>query len=142
MTPFAEYDNVPEKGFDGEPTGEYEAILRADPTITWHITDHVLVTNSDVDPSWSTAPAGATLVKMVPDNMAFFATKPSPTWTRMYHGAEHVVENPGQPAVKRSGYYFWHEFVTQPSAVELIGLLNAIPLLFIPKVVVPGIVIF
>jgi hypothetical protein len=137
-TPFAEYDNVPERGFDGEPTGDFEAILRADPTITWHITDEVLVTNSDVDPSYGTAPSTATLTKMVPDNTAFFLTRPSPEWAQLYHGGEYVVENPGMPGVLRRGYHFWHEYVTQPSAVDLIGLLNAVPLLYVPKVIAPA----
>jgi hypothetical protein len=140
QTPFAEFDNVAEKGMDGEETGAYEAILRADPTITWHVTDEVLVTGSDIDPSYSTG--SGTIVKMVPDNLAFFLPKPSSTWTRMYHGGEYVVENPGMAGVLRRGYYFWREYVTQPSAVELIGLLNAIPLLYIPKIVVAGTIIY
>jgi hypothetical protein len=141
-TPFAEYDNVPEMGMDGMPTGEFEAILRADPTIRFKINDQVLVTGSDIDPSYSTAPAAATIIKMVPDNMAFICTDPSPLWTRMYHGGEHVVENPGQPGVLRMGYYFWRQYVCQPSAVELIGLANVVPLLFINKVVAPATVIY
>lgn len=141
-TPFAEFDKVPENGMDGLPTGEYQAILKADPTIKWHVNDQVLVTGSDIDPSYSTAPAAATIVKIVPDTAAFFLTEPSSLWTRMYHGGEHVVENPGMKGVLRRGYYFWHEYVTQPSAIDLIGLLNAVPLLYIPKVVVPATVIF
>jgi len=137
-TPFAEYDNVPEMGADGEPTGDFEAILRGDPTITWHITDEVLVTNSDIDPSYATAPSTATLTKMVPDNNAFFMTAPSSEWSQMYHGGEYVVENPGMPGVLRRGYHFWHEYVTQPSAVDLIGLLNCVPLLYVPRVVAPA----
>lgn len=141
-TPFAEYDNVAEKGFDGQPTGDFQAILRADPTITWHITDEVLVTNSDIDPSYATAPATAIIQKVVPDKMAFFCTRPSPEWTRMYHGGEYVVENPGMPGALRRGYYYWREYVTQPSAVDLIGLLNCIPLLYIPKIIAPANVVF
>ncbi len=74
--------------------------------------------------------------------MAIFTTEPSPKWTRFYLGGEHVVENPGMPGVLRMGWYFWHEYVTQPSAVELISLLNGVPLLYIPGVVAPATVIF
>src|SRR6185436_9866132 len=97
--------------------------------------------NTDIDPSYSTAPATATLAKLIPDNMAIFTTEPSPKWTRMYLGGEYVVENPGMNGVLRMGYYFWHEYVTQPSAVELIALLNAVPILYRPLVIAPATVI-
>lgn len=142
-SPFAEYDNVPEKDSDGLPTEGYQAMLKADPTLAFHICDEVIITgNTDIDPSYSTAPATAVVQKVVPDNMNFFLTEPSNQWAKMYHGGEYVVENPGMPGALRRGYYFWHEYVTQPSAVDLIGLLNAVPLLYIPKVVAPATVIF
>jgi hypothetical protein len=40
------------------------------------------------------------------------------------------------------GWYAWHEYVTQPSAVELITLLNAVPALYIPKIVLNPTVVF
>jgi hypothetical protein len=141
-TPFAEFDKLPDKGADGHPTGGYYGVLKADPSIKFHINDQVLVTNSDIDPSYGTAPAGATIVKMVPDKLAFFCTEPDPLWARMYHGGEHVVENPGMPGVLRRGYYFWKEYTTQPGAIDLLSLLNCVPLLFIPKVLAPGAVVF
>lgn len=142
-SPFAEYEMVPEKGMDGIPTEGYEAMLKADPTIKWHITDEVIITgNTDIDPSYSTAPATAVVQKVVPDNMCIMLTEPSSLWTRMYHGGEYVVENPGMPGALRRGYYFWHEYVTQPSAIDLIGLMNVVPLLYVPKTVVPAVTVF
>jgi hypothetical protein len=142
-TPFAEYDFVPETGYDGMQISDYSAILRCDPTIIWHITDDVLVTgNTDTDPTWSTAPAAATLQKEVPDTIAIFTTDVSPMWTQLCYGGEYVVENPGMPGVLRQGYYFWREFTTQPSGVDLIGLLNCVPLLYIPKIIAPLTVVF
>lgn len=143
-TPFAEFDRVDRKGSDNTAPGaaKYSAVLRGQPTVKWHFCDDTLALNTDVDPSYSTAPSAATLAKLVPDDMAIFCTEPSPKWARMYLGGEYVVENPGQPGALRMGYYFWHEYVTQPSAVELIALLNAVPLLYIPTVVAPANVIF
>jgi hypothetical protein len=147
-TPFAEFDEIDEPGMDNSgPANHYSATLRGQPTIKWHFCDDTLALNTDVDPSYlsvpsGSVPAGANLAKLVPDKMAIFCTEPSPKWTRLYHGGEHVVENPGMPGMLRMGYYFWHEYVTQPSAVELIGLLNAVPLLYIPKVIAPANVIF
>jgi hypothetical protein len=141
--PFAEYEFFEEKGNDGQPTEGYEAVLKADPTIRWHICDEVIITgNTDIDPSYATAPATAVVQKVVPDKMCFILPRPNPMWTRMYHGGEYVVENPGMPGALRRGYYFWHEYVTQPSAVDLIGLMNVVPLLYVPKVVVAAQPIF
>ncbi len=142
-TPFAEFDQLPEKGMgDSGPSNKYSAILRGQPTITWHFCDDTLALNTDIDPSYSSAPSTATLAKLVPDNMAIFCTEPSPKWTRLHLGGEYVVENPGQMGALRTGWYMWHEYVTQPSAVELIALLNAVPLLYIPLVLAPATVIF
>lgn len=143
MTPFADYDQVPEAGMSGEYSNLYAAVLRADPTITWHFTDDVLVQGvTDVDPTYSTAPAAATLSKLVPDNMAIFCNGEVMEWCQMYLGSEYVVENPGMPGVKRTGMYTWKEYTTQPSNIDLIGLLNAVPMLFIPKIIAPLTVIF
>ena len=132
-TPFASYDRVPEKGSDGMPQAEYAAVLSGCPTWKWHIANDVLVTNSDTDPTWSSAPAAATFIKVCPDNTIMIAPEPSPDWTEMFHGAEYISENAGSPMQLKKGYTFWKEWVTQPSCIELIALMNCIPLLYIPK---------
>ena len=141
-TPFAEFEKVNPMGMGTPPEGDYAAILRGQPTIRWHFCDDTLALNTDVDPSYGTAPASANLAKLVPDNLAIFCTRPMPDWIRFYLGGEYVVENPGMPGALRMGWYFWHEYVTQPSACELIGLLNAVPLLYIPAAIAPATVVF
>lgn len=132
-TPFAQYDRVPEVAMDGMPQPEFSAQLRGLPWATFHIADDVLVTGSDIDPTWSTAPATATTVKVCPDDTVMIAPDPSPDWTEMFMGGEYISENAGQPMQLRRGYTFWKEWVTQPSCIELIALMNAIPLLYVPK---------
>jgi hypothetical protein len=140
-TPFAEYDFVPEKGMgekESKSTGLYSAKLRADPTITWHFTDDVLVQGAtDIDPSYATAPSAAALSKLVPDGMAIFCNGQIKQWCQLYLGSEFVVENPGMPGVKRSGAYFWKEYTTQPGCLEILGTQNAVPILYIPKAIAP-----
>lgn len=143
--PFAEFDREAVNNAQGPPT--YATVLRGQPTIKFRTCDNVIALNTDVDPSYATAPTGsvpatATLAKEVPDTMCIFCTDPDNDWTRLYLGGEHVVENPGMPGALRMGWYFWHEYVTQPSAVELISLLNAVPALYIPGVVAPATVVF
>ncbi len=147
-TPFAEFDMIEDEGMDSSgPANRYSAVLRGQPTVNWHFCDDTVALNTDIDPSYATVPTGAvpttaTLAKLVPDNMAIFSTKPDSMWAKLYHCGEYVVENPGMPGQLRVGYYFWHEYVTQPSAIELIALLNAVPALTIPNVVAPATVIF
>ena len=114
---------------------EFAAELRGIPWAQWHVADDVLVTHSDVDPTWSSAPAAATFTKVCPDNTVLITPEPSSDWTEMYLGAEYISENAGQPMQLKRGYTFWKEWVTQPSCIELIALMNAIPLLYVPKVV-------
>ena len=130
--PFASYDRVPEMAVDGMPQPEFAAELRGIPWVQWHIADDVLVTGGDIDPTWSSS-SGTTTVKVCPDNTVIIAPDPSPDWSEMYHGAEYISENAGQPMVLKRGYTFWKEWVTQPSCIELIALMNMIPLLYVPK---------
>jgi hypothetical protein len=144
-TPFAElYDELEDAGMESSgPANRYLAVLRALPFINWHFISDTLALNTDIDPVYSTAtqafPAAA-LAKEVPDNMAIFCHEPSALWQKLYLGGEFVVENPGQQAALRMGWHAWHEYATQPSAVELIFLLNAVPALFIPKIIAPAVV--
>jgi hypothetical protein len=140
-TPFAQFDRVEDPGqYDGLPTNDYYCILRGDPTVRFHLTDYILITGADIDPIVSTAPATPvpTYDKIVPDTMMIFSTQPMPMWTKMYMGGEPVVERPGMNAVIRRGWYTWTEPVTQPSVIELISLLNAVPVLYNPLVVAPA----
>jgi hypothetical protein len=144
--PFADYTRGPEDGMEGTgPPNLFTATLVGVPWLQFHFCDDTLALNTDIDPSYGTAPATANLAKLVPDNMCIFSTKPvaeENRWCRLVEGGEMVVENPGQPAVLRTGWYMWHEYVTQPSKLELLCLLNAIPALFVPAVVAPMTVIF
>lgn len=140
-TPFAEFERLDESGMDNTGvSNKYAAILRGQPTLKWHFCDDTLGLMGDIDPVYTGG--NAVLNKLIPDNMAIFATEPSPDWTRMYLGGEYVVENPGMAGALRMGWYFWHEYVTQPSAIELICVLNAIPILPRPLVIAPATVVF
>ena len=131
---FAQYDRITEKAVDGEVQPEFAAELRGIPWLTWHIADDVVVTGTDIDPTWSYS-SGGTFVKTCPDNTVLILPEPSPDWVEMYLGAEYISENAGQPMQLKRGYTMWKEWVTQPSCIELIALMNAIPLLYVPKAV-------
>jgi hypothetical protein len=144
--PFADYTRAPDTGMEGTgPPNQFTATLVGVPWLTFHFCDDTLALNTDIDPSYGTAPAAANLAKLVPDNLCIFATTPDSgedRWCRFIEGGEIVVENPGMAGVLRQGWYMWHEYATQPSRIELIALLNGIPALYVPLVMAPLTVIF
>jgi hypothetical protein len=133
--PFEQY-----KFAEREDYPEWVAVLRGMPTIRWHIISEYIVADGGTDPSY-TAGTG-TLTPIIPANTVLFTPPPDPEWVDGIWYGEYISENPGQPAVKKPAYWFWHEWITQPTAVELIGLMNAIPRLRIPKALVAPTVIF
>ena len=141
-TPYAEYDYVEETDMEGGKVSEFAAILKADPTITWHISDEGLVFGPGVGDPVTSSGAG-TFTKIIPDTNAWFLPTADSDWVQMGYGSEPVVEYQGPTAgVQRSGYYAWHKYVDQPSGVELLSLLNCLPFLYIPNVLVNGTVVF
>ncbi len=120
--------------------GDQYAVLRGFPQLKWHITSEVLVADGGTDPTY-TGGTG-TLTPVIPANCATFMPPVDDEWVDMIHCGEFISDNPGQPAVKRPSFYFWNEYITQPTAVELIGLLNAVPRLKIPKAIATGTVVF
>lgn len=139
-TPFEEFAYVTERGNDGKQRVQFKARLRGYPTLTWHIITDRLVDQGGTDPSYLSGTG--TLTTVVPQNSAVFLPEVEKEWVDLVHCGEYISDNPGVPAVKRPGYYFWHEWITQPTAIELISLLNAIVRLKIPKAMVNGTVIF
>lgn len=133
-TPFASYDRVKEKGFDGLEQASFAAELKGIPWAMWHIADDIIVTGTDIDPVWGSS-TGAVYQKVCPDNTVLITPEPSSDWAEMYQGAEYISENAGQPMTLKRGYTFWKEWVTQPSCIELIALMNCIPLLYVPKAI-------
>lgn len=131
-TPFATYAEVSERTADGGTSNLFAATLKGIPDLDWHIADDVIYTGTDIDPSWSTS-SGGTAVKVCPDNTVLFAPEPSSDWTELYNGAEYISENAGQPATLKRGYTYWKEYITQPTCIELVSLMNMIPLAYVPK---------
>ncbi len=139
-TPFSEFAYTRDQGDDGKQVVEWVAVLRGYPTVRWHISADVLVADGGTDPSY-TAGTG-TLTQIIPANSAIFMGEVDGEWADLVTCSELVCENPGMPMVRRSGFYAWTEFITQPSAIELIGLLNAIPRARKPKAICNGTVVF
>lgn len=139
-TAFSEFEYVRDKGDDGKQVVEQVAVLRGYPTIRWHISADVLVADGGTDPSY--AAGTGTLTQVIPANSAVFMGEVDGEWADLVQCGELVSDQPGMPMVRRTGFYAWSEYITQPTAVELIGLLNAIPRLRKPKSLATGTVVF
>ena len=131
-TPFAQYDRIDEMAYDGMPQSQYQMVLSGAPTWKWHVTNDVLVTGTDIDPTWS-ASSGGTFVKVCLTTPATSYPLRHRTGRRCTTGQSPSVRTLGNRCNSRHGYTFWKEWVTQPSCIELIALMNAIPLLYVPK---------
>lgn len=120
------------------------AVIRGAPDVRFHMIDDTFSLGADTDPvNTSSGGNTGTLTKHIPDTMALFTTSPDAgNWCKLYYGGEYVAEAPGAAPMPRMGWYSWSMTVVQPTALELICLLNAIPALYVPTVVAPGTVIF
>lgn len=139
MTPFDRFD------FEANPKGgpqanAWGAILKGYPTLRWHILSQYLVADGGTDPSYSGGTG--TLTPVIPANSAVFMPKVSTDWVDMLTYKEHISERPGEAMVKRPSPYFYAEWGTQPSVVDLIGIMNCIPRLRVPKALATATVVF
>lgn len=134
-TPFEQFEYTKDVGADGKPLIEWVAVLRGYPSVRWHIVTDVLVGDGASD-------SAGTLTPTLPANTALFLPRVDSDWVDCIHCDEHVSDAPGLPAVKRPGFYLWTEWGTQPTALDLIALLNFIPRLRRPKALAIGTVVF
>ncbi len=128
-TSFAQYDTVNEVGPDGLPINEQVGKLRAIPWLQWHIYDAGL----DVEAAGGTT----TYTKFFNSATGETAFLPDPgkDWTELLLGSEPVVDSYGQPAVEQFGFYAWTFTNIMPASIELIGVDNMIPALYVPKAI-------
>jgi hypothetical protein len=123
-TVFERFDQI-------EGTTDFLIVLKGIPWLKWHVINEVL----DVGSSYTTT-------KLIADTQATFLPDPGPDWLAYYEGSEVVTEYTGGPQALRQGGYFWPKPVDDPSGVELKGIHNGIPALFVPKAIKTGTVVF
>ena len=109
--------------------GEFTAVLRAIPWITFHIVDYGL----DV---WDGS--GDVFMKLIEDDHAAFFPEPSPRWAQYLEGSEIVTEGPGGMKTEAHGLYPYAYATHDPSGWELCAVFNGIPALYLPKAIAYG----
>lgn len=125
--------NSPHEGYEykdsmqaGYPfAGMGVAKLRALPWIDILIIDDVLSVGGS-DPIYSTG--SGTLTKVVPDDYVMFSPKPTTAWCQMWHGGEFVAEDYGWKKMElKMGLSAWKWLSIEPTAVNIVSLLNFLP---------------
>ena len=139
QTPFEYVRYADDTLSNGKQTTEMIAVLRAFPTLKWHIvTDHLVLDGTDT----SYASGTGTLTRVLPANDILLVPPADGSWLDLLHYGEYVSAAPGLPAVKRPSYFMWTETQTRPSVVNLLALMNAVPRLRRPKCLVRPTVVF
>lgn len=139
QAPFDSFNYVIDKVDGYKNRGMGKAVLKALPWLTWNICDEVLSVGGS-DPVYSTGTG--TLTKVVPNENAVFMPDPDNSWCQMWHGGELVAEDYGKPMVMRTGLYAWKRFDIEPTTVNILSLLNAVPVYYRPQGVCYGTVVF
>lgn len=109
--------------------GEFTAVLRAIPWVTFHIVDYGLET-------WDGT--SETFTKLIQDDHAAFLPEPSPRWAQYLEGSEIVTEGPGGPKTEAFGFYPFAFATHDPSGWDLCAVFNGLPALYLPKAVAYG----
>jgi hypothetical protein len=120
------FDSLERRG-----AGEFTAVLKAIPWVTFHVVDYGLEVFDGTS---------ETFTKLIEDDHAAFLPAPSPRWVQYLEGSEVVTEGPG--GAKREVYGF-HPFAYpthDPSGWDLAAVFNGIPALYLPKAVAYGVI--
>lgn len=113
-------------------SGEFSAVLRAIPWVTFHIVDYGL----DV---WQEG--SERFVKLIDDDCAAFLPEPTPRWVQYLEGSEIVTEGPGGAKAEQFGFYPYAYATHDPSGWDLCAVFNGIPALYTPSAIAYGTIV-
>jgi hypothetical protein len=122
-------NNAPFESLRRVAAGEFAAVLRALPWITFHILDYGL----DV---WDGSEEIFT--RLIEDDHAVFLPQPSRRWVQYLEGSEIVTEGPGGHRAERFGFYPYAYPTHDPSGWDLCAVFNGIPALYLPEAIAYG----
>ncbi len=111
--------------------GEFSAVLRAIPWVTFHVVDYGL----DV---WDGS--SETYTKLIENDHAAFLPEVSARWVQYLEGSEIVTEGPGGVRAERFGFYAYSYPTHDPSGWDLCAVMNGIPALYTPKMLAYGLI--
>ena len=111
--------------------GEFEAVLRSLPWITWHIVDYgAEIWNGTTE----------TYTKFIEDDHAAFFPAADDTWTTYLRGGSHVTEGPNGPKSYQMGFYPYSYPTHDPSGWDLGYKFDGFPSLKVPACMTYGLI--
>lgn len=122
-------DNVPFESLRRVGPGEFSAVLRAVPWVTFHVIDYGLEIYNGSNTSFA---------KLIEDDHAAFFPEVSPRWVQYLEGSEVVTEGPGGARSEQFGFYAYAHPTHDPSGWDLCAVHNGIPALYTPKAMAYG----
>lgn len=120
---------APFESLSRQSPGEFTAVLRALPWVTFHVIDYGLEI-------WTGS--AEVFTKLIADDHAAFLPEPSPRWVQYLEGSEMVTEGPNGPRAEQFGLYAYSYPTHDPSGWDLAAVFNGIPALYTPKAVAYG----
>jgi hypothetical protein len=112
-------------------SGEFTAVLRALPWITFHVVDYGLNV-------WDGS--AEVFTKLIEDDHAAFFPQPSSRWVQYLEGSEIVTEGPGGAKSEQFGFYAYGYPTHDPSGWDLAAVFNGIPALYTPNAMAYGLI--
>jgi hypothetical protein len=109
--------------------GEFTAIVKALPWITFHVVDYGLEVFDGTSEVFT---------KLIDDDHAAFLPDPSPRWVQYLEGSEIVTEGPGGPKSEVFGFYPYAYATHDPSGWDLCAVFNGLPALYLPSAIAYG----
>lgn len=120
---------------DANSSAVYRVVFGALPMWQFHVINDGLVTE-EVVPNEANQSSVANFKLFVPDGKAIIIPEPSRVWAGMAAGTEPVRERVDQNGLRMvQGFGLWRTPEIDPPRFEVKALDNAVPVLFMPKVV-------
>ncbi len=116
--------------------GEFSAVIRAIPWLTFHIVDYGL----EIWDGPGTADSDYSFTKLIEDDHAAFFPEPSRRWVNYLDGGAWVTEGPNGPTGFRHGFYPYAYKTHDPSGWKLNAEFNGMPALERPKAMAYGLI--
>lgn len=123
--------NVVYESLARNSAGEFTAVVRALPWITFHVVDYGLHI-------WDGS--AETFTKLIEDDHAAFLPSPSPRWVQYLEGSEIVTEGPGGAKSEVFGFHPYAYPTYDPSGWDLCAVFNGIPALYTPGALAYGVI--
>lgn len=127
---------------EGRPDTGYDVVFRGLPLHTFHVYNGVLTVGFPGSLSESDTISASNNSLFIPDGKAIITPSPDPDWIGGIEAAEVVRENVLDQGKVVTGFHSWTTPIIDPPGRELKMLDNFLPVMYVPRAVYYGTVVF